>query len=33
QERITAFRLHGQWIDARIQLTSALRGGYPHTGT
>ena len=28
QERITALRLHGQWIDASIQLTSALGGGY-----
>ena len=28
QERIGAIRLHGQWIDASIQLTSALGGGY-----
>ena len=28
QERISAIRLHGQWIDASIQLTSALGGGY-----
>ena len=31
QERITALRLHGQWIDASIQLTSALGGGYHQT--
>ena len=28
QERMSAIRLHGQWIDASIQLTSALGGGY-----
>ena len=28
QERVNALRLHGQWIDASIQLTSALGGGY-----
>ena len=28
QERVTALRLHGQWLDASIQLTSALGGGY-----
>ena len=28
QERIGAIRLHGQWVDASIQLTSALGGGY-----
>lgn len=28
QERISAIRLHGQWIDASIQLTSTLGGGY-----
>ena len=28
QERISALRLHGQWVDASIQLTSALGGGY-----
>lgn len=28
QERITALRLRGQWLDASIQLTSALGGGY-----
>lgn len=27
-ERIDALRLHGQWLDASIQLTSALGGGY-----
>jgi len=27
-ERINALRLHGQWLDASIQLTSALGGGY-----
>ena len=26
-----ALRLHGQWIDASIQLTSALGGGYHQT--
>lgn len=31
QERITALRLHGQWLDASIQLTSALGGGYHQT--
>ena len=30
QERITALRLHGQWIDASIQLTSALGGHHHH---
>lgn len=25
---MSAIRLHGQWIDASIQLTSALGGGY-----
>ncbi|MDJ1656290.1 multidrug resistance outer membrane protein MdtQ [Raoultella sp. Ech2A] len=28
EERISALRLHGQWLDANIQLTSALGGGY-----
>ena len=28
QERVTALRLRGQWLDASIQLTSALGGGY-----
>lgn len=28
EERISALRLHGQWLDASIQLTSALGGGY-----
>ena len=28
QERVNALRLHGQWIDASIQLTPALGGGY-----
>ena len=28
QERVNALRLHGQWLDASIQLTSALGGGY-----
>ncbi|MEX3019947.1 multidrug resistance outer membrane protein MdtQ [Kluyvera sp. STS39-E] len=28
EERINALRLHGQWLDASIQLTSALGGGY-----
>lgn len=27
-ERISALRLKGQWLDASIQLTSALGGGY-----
>lgn len=31
QERITALRLRGQWLDASIQLTSALGGGYHQT--
>ena len=31
QERVTALRLHGQWLDASIQLTSALGGGYHQT--
>lgn len=31
QERISALRLHGQWVDASIQLTSALGGGYHMT--
>ena len=31
QERIETLRLHGQWLDAGIQLTSALGGGYHHT--
>lgn len=31
QERINALRLHGQWVDASIQLTSALGGGYHAT--
>ena len=28
QERVNALRLHGQWLDASILLTSALGGGY-----
>lgn len=31
QERIAALRLRGQWLDASIQLTSALGGGYHQT--
>lgn len=31
QEQITALRLQGQWLDANIQLTSALGGGYHNT--
>ena len=31
QERMTALRLHGQWLDASIQLTSSLGGGYHQT--
>ncbi|MGL4723979.1 MAG: multidrug resistance outer membrane protein MdtQ [Scandinavium sp.] len=32
QEQIGALRLQGQWVDASIQLTSALGGGYHYTG-
>jgi len=32
QERIGALRLQGQWVDASIQLTSALGGGYHYSG-
>ncbi|ADO47825.1 multidrug resistance outer membrane protein MdtQ [[Enterobacter] lignolyticus] len=30
QEQINALQLQGQWVDASIQLTSALGGGYHH---
>lgn len=33
QEQVNALRLQGQWVDANIQLTSALGGGYHYTGT
>lgn len=32
QEQIGSLRLQGQWVDASIQLTSALGGGYHYTG-
>jgi efflux transporter, outer membrane factor (OMF) lipoprotein, NodT family len=32
QEQIGALRLQGQWVDASIQLTSSLGGGYHYTG-
>ena len=32
QERINALKLQGQWVDASIQLTSSLGGGYHYTG-
>lgn len=32
QEQIAALRLQGQWVDASIQLTSSLGGGYHSTG-
>ncbi|WP_312627002.1 multidrug resistance outer membrane protein MdtQ [Scandinavium sp.] len=32
QERMNALRLQGQWVDASIQLTSALGGGYHYSG-
>ncbi|MEJ5071449.1 multidrug resistance outer membrane protein MdtQ [Enterobacter ludwigii] len=32
QEKIGSLRLQGQWVDASIQLTSALGGGYHYTG-
>jgi NodT family efflux transporter outer membrane factor (OMF) lipoprotein len=32
KEQIGSLRLQGQWVDASIQLTSALGGGYHYTG-
>ncbi|MEW5561406.1 multidrug resistance outer membrane protein MdtQ [Enterobacter asburiae] len=32
QERMNALHLQGQWVDASIQLTSALGGGYHYSG-
>jgi len=28
QEQINGITLHGQWLDATLQLTSTLGGGY-----